>query len=96
VVSLSNHIARATTGLRPFDRSTSSRLTAQAERGNQFDQHFQLHPVKTSRDALIKSGRVEPFDFAQESPVETQASRIKGFDKLSPNGSYLFSISLAV
>lgn len=36
--------------------------------------------------ALIKSVRVEP--------VETQASRIKGFDELSPNGRHLFSISL--
>ena len=40
----------------------------------------------TSREALIKSVRVEP--------VETQPSQTKGFDKLSPNGRYLFSVSL--
>ena len=40
------------------------------------------------KEALIKSVRVEP--------VETQASRIKGFDKLCPNSSYLFSISLTL
>jgi hypothetical protein len=37
-------------------------------------------------ETLIKSVRVEP--------VETQNSQIKGFDKLSPNGNYLFSVSL--
>jgi hypothetical protein len=39
-----------------------------------------------SREALIKSVRVEP--------VETQASQFSDFDKLSPNGGYLFGVFL--
>jgi len=37
---------------------------------------------------MIKSVRVEL--------VETQAIQIKGFDKLSPNGSYSFNLSSAM
>lgn len=37
-------------------------------------------------ETLIVSVRVEP--------VETRSSGIKGFDRLSPNGRYLLSVSL--
>jgi len=46
---------------------------------------MQKFEPRTFKEILIKSVCVEP--------VETQASQLKGFDKLSPNGSYLFSVS---
>ncbi len=46
------------------------------------------HAAELPEEKPIKSVRIEPFDDAQESLVEMLARKIKGFDRLSPNGAH--------
>ncbi|WP_220635908.1 hypothetical protein [Georgfuchsia toluolica] len=46
-------------------------------------------PLKKIRKSPNKSVRAEPFDSAQDRPVEAQAAPVPGFDKFDPNGKVL-------
>jgi hypothetical protein len=49
--------------------------------------------VNVSRNGLCFDFKATLKKSVRVEPVETQAIRIKGFDKLSPNGRYLLSVS---